>query len=179
LPEADDDIALKKAFHQRYEQFVQEHGELYVEDSIPMDDTDRRRVRNYHLFIFVFLSIFTVAFFLLLYFKFPSAMLERIYSVVMGALLIAGFAWNYSFTRKTLRGNVKTIIKGVVAGKKRGKDHNSYKCTINLSNRINRDVRVPDYEALNLGDIVQIEILGNPRFTIINPKVICLGKIPD
>src|SRR6188472_1487372 len=99
---------LKKTFQEKYSSFTDEHGELYQKLIVPMDDADRKSVRNYYRFFIIFLSLFVVLFFVILFFNFPSSTVDYLRAVAIAAFLVTAFVMLYNARKKTLTNSVKT-----------------------------------------------------------------------
>ena len=166
-------------FQENYQRFILEHGDLFEEKMIPMDEKDRKRVREFYFTFVGFLLVFTLGFFLLLYFKGVGTIGDLIYAVFFAILIIGGtIALQYAKYRIMTR-NEKTVFRGVITGKKGTQKRNIDKTVFRLSNREELNVIRKDHDKYECGDIVQIEYLGfYPALIMAYPKVISIGKLP-
>src|SRR5688572_9851249 len=108
---------LQKPFLEKYEPFVREHGELFEKITVPMDEADRRKVKNFYNVIFVFCSIFLALIVMLFIFSFPDSILEYFQSAGLVGFCVIVFVWAYNARKRNLANNVKIIIKGVITNK--------------------------------------------------------------
>jgi protein-S-isoprenylcysteine O-methyltransferase Ste14 len=168
---------LKQTFQEKYSPFTDEHGELYQKLTVPMDEADRKSVRNYYRFFIIFLSLFVVLFFVILFFKFPSSTVDYLRSVGIAAFLVTAFVMLYNARKKTLANSVKTVIKGVITDKIKESKKRGYNYIIQISNNDKINITPKDYGKFTFGDIVQIELLGNPGSTVVNRKLTLIGKV--
>jgi hypothetical protein len=168
---------LKKTFQEKYSSFTDKHGELYQKLIVPMDEADRKSVRNYYRFFTIFLSLFVVLFFVILIFNFPSSAEEYLPAVAMPAFLVTAFIMLYNARKKTLTNSVKTVIKGVITDKIMESKKRGYNYIIQISNNDKINITPKDFNKFTFGDIVQIEILGNPGGTIVSRKLSLIGKV--
>jgi hypothetical protein len=167
----------EEVFRARYQQFVSEHGELFEENTAPMDDDDHKRVNSFFNAVTGFFSFFSIVFFLLLYFKWPDTMKDQIYSVFMAAGIIGGFIWRFRAKKRMMTENVKTIIKGVITSKKSRKNKRR-NTAVQISNRKEIVFIEADYRKYMLGDIVRVELLDGPGLQIATSRVTGIGRIP-
>jgi hypothetical protein len=175
-PENDSEHA--KAFQATYERFVSEHGNLYENKQAPLDESDRKKVRGFYNGVFVFFSILIIVFFVMLYYNYPKTVRDFFYAGTLAVSGVGGFIWGFYARKKTLKKNIKTVVKGVITGKKVIHEGKADRYRIKLSNQEDADITPADFERYTYGDIVQVELLGTKWLRIAGAKVISLGKLP-
>jgi hypothetical protein len=161
------------AFDTAYQRYVNEHGDHYRKSAVPMDEEDRKKVKNFFFTAWGFLLVCTAGFFAMLYWKWPQTYEDMFYVAVAPVLIGAGAIWCYSKRKKTLRNNVKTSFSGIITFKKETKDRYSFR----LSGQEYAQVTSIDFGNYSVGDIVSVELLDGPGFPIAYPKTKYLGNI--
>ena len=165
-------------FQSNYDQFIAEHGDMFERTEVPLDESDRGKVREFYNVCYGFFFVVGAGFIALMYFNFPKTSLDTFYASAMAALTIAGPVWSYRSRKRELTKGVKTVVKGIITFKKVNRRGKTNKNTITISRREDIDILDKDYNTCRLGDIVQIEQLGSTWLRITNAKVIFLGKMP-
>lgn len=146
-------MATKDDFLTFYPQFVQQHGIIFEKTEIPMDETDRKKTKQFYwviLFLFLLFSGIGGAAY---YFNDSKGLtVGWVFFIVIAVSMVGYF---YYALNKALARGTKFLIKGIVTAKKKGKS-----LFVELSAKEHFTVSTRDYEALHHGDIVQIEKVG-------------------
>ncbi|HWA33829.1 MAG TPA: hypothetical protein VG737_06855 [Cyclobacteriaceae bacterium] len=164
---------MDSAFNSAYNRYVSEHGDLYKKLSVPMDEEDRKKVRNFFITAWGFLAVCTGGFFAMLYWKWPETNEDIFYAALAPVLILAASVWCYTKRKKTLKNNVKTSFTGIITFKREKKNSYSFR----LSGQDYAQVTSIDFGNYSLGDIVSVELIDGPGFPIAYPKTKYLGNI--
>jgi hypothetical protein len=180
---------LIQQFNTAYERFVQEHGELYEFRTVPMDDADREKVRKFYRDANIALVV-VLSLPLMIYFgygiyakvnfweNFKENSSAEGFVITFFAIIfyVAIFAMFHYGRKKTLSNDIKTFIKGVITEKIKKGRRSEY--SIKISHKDKVKVTPSEYKEFACGDIVEVEILGNPGGIIVRHGITLIGKVP-
>jgi len=166
------------SFTEYYDQFVREHGILFENKEVPMDESDIRTIQRMSRAIFGFFAVVGMGLLAMLYFNFPSEASDWVYAGIMTAMCAGGSWWVYGWQKGTLEKGTKTVIQGIITDKKSRPKEKSARYTIRLSNKEDINITEADFKRFVLGDIVRVELLGTRFLRPASAKVILIQKLP-
>ena len=166
-------------FQDEYLRFVEKYGELYENKQAPLDESDRKKYRGFFIAAVVVLTIFIILFCITFYYNYPTSLEDQFYAVAMAAFIVFGFFWSYRMKQRAIKNGTKTVVKGVITRMQVDSKGKEEQYTVTISEREDIVILYKDYDKYSVGDIVQIELLGNSWLRIAAAKVIYLGSIAE